>query len=470
MDIINTIRNIYLPETILLIFLVINIIFSSFIKNNKYLNSKNISIIACIISFVSIFYSQVEQNIDNSGILISNIYTVTFKYFILISAFLSISIISQNKQKSFSFFNYLLLSIVSSFTLISSNELICSFLSFLVLNIATLKIISLKDNKVLVTQYKYLIGILSILSILGIFLIHKLTGTTFINEINNVVSVISNNILFLISGLCILLPILIFIGNIPFGNIIKNIINKTTSGISLYIFLIPIVAYISFLTRIFVFIYAYNPILQLILLMNSLLVIVLSLIGLTRKSNMKEIYSYLILINISIFIIEITSTDVFSISTIIFGIFAYIFVVTGILSFNIMLGTRYQSSDIDCLTGLFNKQPAIAIAYIFCLISLIGLPPTSGFITRIYQAMSLSRIDIIYQTILVILLIILPLAIIVYCRIIRRMFYNNSINLIGTRMFLIHKLVLYLCSVITLLIFIFPDELIKLSQIIAYYM
>ena len=292
MDIINTIRNIYLPETILLIFLVINIIFSSFIKNNKYLNSKNISIIACIISFVSIFYSQVEQNIDNSGILISNIYTVTFKYFILISAFLSISIISQNKQKSFSFFNYLLLSIVSSFTLISSNELICSFLSFMVLNIATLKIISLKDNKVLVTQYKYLIGILSILSILGIFLIHKLTGTTFINEINNVVSVISNNILFLISGLCILLPILIFIGNIPFGNIIKNIINKTTSGISLYIFLIPIVAYISFLTRIFVFIYAYNPILQLILLMNSLLVIVLSLIGLTRKSNMKEIFIF----------------------------------------------------------------------------------------------------------------------------------------------------------------------------------
>jgi NADH-quinone oxidoreductase subunit N len=50
----------------------------------------------------------------------------------------------------------------------------------------------------------------------------------------------------------------------------------------------------------------------------------------------------------------------------------------------IAISNKIDSDEINDYTGMGKRAPLLALALTFCLISLIGLPPTAGLIAKIY--------------------------------------------------------------------------------------
>ena len=74
MEIVKDIQNPYLPELILFIFIILNIIFSLFIKKNTYKISKITTISAIALSGLSIFFIQINPTYKAfNDVYISNI-------------------------------------------------------------------------------------------------------------------------------------------------------------------------------------------------------------------------------------------------------------------------------------------------------------------------------------------------------------------------------------------------------------
>lgn len=142
----------------------------------------------------------------------------------------------------------------------------------------------------------------------------------------------------------------------------------------------------------------------------------------------------------------------------------------GLWSSAIIFRTRYKSDDITSYSGLFYNRPYFTFAAVICILSLIGFPPTGGFISRLYEYIALSKIDFIYFVVLTIILILMTLFIFIFSKYLAILFQkngNSDFNI--SRMFIIPKLTLYISALIIILSFVYADNLIKLSQLIAYY-
>ena len=84
-EFINMISTAYLPEFIIIVFVLINIFASLFFDTKFYKLSKWIALLGIVLAIGSTFYLQIEpEAYAFDGMFLSNIYTVFFKILILI--------------------------------------------------------------------------------------------------------------------------------------------------------------------------------------------------------------------------------------------------------------------------------------------------------------------------------------------------------------------------------------------------
>jgi NADH:ubiquinone oxidoreductase subunit 2 (subunit N) len=168
-------------------------------------------------------------------------------------------------------------------------------------------------------------------------------------------------------------------------------------------------------------------------------------------------------------LLALSAVSVYSLSTAIFYIFTYIFMNMGIWTASIIYAVNYQTTEINDYKGLFYKNPYFTIAFIICLISFAGLPPTSGFISKLYIYSTLLRVDYFYLLILFVALFATIICFYVYFKIIKVFFDTKENNNVVAKKIFSSKFILYFCSFILIVMGLFPNKIIKLAEIIAYY-
>lgn len=478
MNIIQDIQNAYLPELILILFIVINVFFAIFIKKHTYKISKIITAIALILSGLSMFFIQIEPNYYAfNNVFVSNTYTTALKIMILVSATLilisSDNFIREKRFKSFEFFAIFLSGILGAFSLISSNEFISAFISIELLGIACYFLSGFRRNhKSKEASLKYVItgASSSAWFLFGISYIYGLTGNTNFSMINDIFSNYYPNLLFVFACTLIICSLMFKIGCIPFNNWIIDVYTGSTYSVCCYLSLIPKIAAIGFITKLFALIFSFSPVLQVITAFIALISIIYASIGAIKQTNIKKIYAYSSIIHSGFLLIATTVLNVYSISTVIFYIITYIFMNIGIWIASIIFTTEYVTDEISDYKGLFYKRPYFTLALSTCLLSLAGLPITGGFVAKLYLFSSFLRTNFMYTLILVLTLIATVICIFVYFKIIKELFSTskNGFELINKS--IMPKATLYLCALITIIIGFFPNEIVKLSQIIAYYL
>ncbi len=477
MEILNDIKTAFLPELILIIFIILNIILSLFVKKFTYKTAKIINIIALTAVFISMWFIQITPvyYAFNKSFL-SNAYTLSFKMLILICAmFFMLSsnyLIKEKIKKSFEFFSIVLTAVLSAFSLISSNDFLSMFISLEMLSLCCYILTASRNTqKSKEASVKYLItgACASMTVLLGVSYLYGITG-----QINfDVISLSLKNgdisIFFVVSSVLIILGLMFKLALLPFNNWIIDIYEGSNYNICLFISLIPKIASIGILARLYMYVFAFSPILKLITALLALMSLFYSAIGGIKQANIKKIYAYSSIMHSSFIMLTLSLMNIYALSSVIFYLITYIFMNTGAWIASIVYNSNYKSDYIKDYKGLFNKHPYFTSAFSICLISLAGLPPTAGFIAKIYIFTALAKQDLIYVIFMLLALIASVIALFIYLKIIKVMFEKQNLPVNLTEKFKSIKFILYFCSFITVVICFIPSVLIKLSELISQY-
>jgi NADH-quinone oxidoreductase subunit N len=103
------------------------------------------------------------------------------------------------------------------------------------------------------------------------------------------------------------------------------------------------------------------------------------------QTNIKRMLAYSSVAHAGYALIAVAAGTQAAVSSIMFYMFAYSFMTIGALAVVIMLRKENLIGDnIEDLSGLFKKSPAIAIMMAIFMFSLMGLPPFAGFFAKLF--------------------------------------------------------------------------------------
>ena len=161
--------------------------------------------------------------------------------------------------------------------------------------------------------------------------------------------------------------------------------------------------------------------------------------------------------------------SVYNLSAVIFYLICYVFMNISVFAFLNIYGDK-NNMDVTNFKGYFYKYPILTIFYVFSVLSLAGIPITSGFVSKIYLLSAIASSGLIFLPFLIVLVVLMVVALLYYLKIIIP-FFNQSNQMDETKnldMVFSQKFILFFTATITLLMGVFPEKIIELCRLIAY--
>lgn len=477
MELLLDIKSAFLQELSLVIFIVANIILSLFFSKRFYKLSKWFALLAITITMCSSIFIQLSPNYYAfNNAFLSNVFTVFMKSLILITVFfvilLSRNLIKQKRDKAFEYFTLMMCATLGAMCLVSSNDFISAFVSLETLGVASYFLASFSKNyQAKEAGLKYLItgSVASAFFLFGISYLYGISGTLNFSDINNLYLQQNPTILFTLACIFILIGTMFKVGCVPFANWVPDIYQGASYPVGAFLSLVPKIAGFALVARLFVFIFSFSPILKIIMAVFAVLSIAYGTYGAIKQTNIKRLYGYSSIAQAGYLLLGLSVLSVYGLSTVLFYLFCYVFMNVGVWAAAIIFNTSYKSDELVDYKGLLYSRPFYSIAFTTCLISLAGLPPTSGFLAKLYLFSAVARAGIAFLPFFIIALLFTVAGVFFYFNVVRAVFERatNPVN-IDTSL-ISSKLILYACTIVTVLLCMFPDKVIQLSQLVAYY-
>ena len=127
-----------------------------------------------------------------------------------------------------------------------------------------------------------------------------------------------------------------------------------------------------------------------------------------------------------------------------------------------------KKTNISDFRGLVYSSKSFSLVMAICFLSFAGLPITAGFIAKIYLFASIIQCSNIYIALLGVILIGYVIGVYTYFRPIKEMFIKEANSFFKSPKFYSPKLALYICVIMTILLCILPDRIVRICQYIAY--
>ena len=241
-----------------------------------------------------------------------------------------------------------------------------------------------------------------------------------------------------------------------------DILQGTSYPIGAYTTTIPVIAGFSALLRLVTYIMDDCPILQIIIGVLAVLTIFFGVFGAIRQDNFKRFMGYSSVMHSGFMLLAIGIFSAYGITAFIFYATVYLFINFGVWSGGITFVACTGSDNIKDYAGIFFVRPYYATAFIICIMALSGLPPTSGFLAKLFLFISVMRQDASGLIFLLPTIILVVIGAFGYLKLISTMFQKkNCQNIISEQMNT--KIVLYFCTIMTALTFVFADYISKLA-------
>ena len=189
-----------------------------------------------------------------------------------------------------------------------------------------------------------------------------------------------------------------------------------------------------------------------------------------RQENLKRLMAYSMSVQSGIMLLGLCVFSVYSLSSVLFYLFCYVFVNMGAWAAITLLYNSAKLEKLEDLKGIIYHRPYYVIAFTIILIALAGLAPTCGFVAKLYVFSAVARSGFMYLPFLLVALISTVIMIYAYWRIIRAMFRRIETEIVIDTHVISSKYILYACAVASVVICVFADKIIRLCQLVAYYM
>jgi NADH-quinone oxidoreductase subunit N len=359
--------------------------------------------------------------------------------FVIISAILSVEV-EKLKVRRGEFYTLILGSIIGMMFLVSSVDLIMIYVAVELMSLPSYILagfIRLRDRSG-EAGLKYVIygSVSSGIMLFGISLLYGITGSTNLIEINNFFAIQEVNYFTLaLALLMIFIGIGFKISAVPFHFWTPDVYEGAPIIITAFLSVASKAAGFMFLIR-FIFTgfvngtikIGYWNVLPVFDWQTFLIVIGISTMTVGNFSalwqdNLKRMLAYSSIAHAGYMLVGIAVLSNQGLLAVMVYLFVYLFMNLGAFLVVMLAANKLKSEEIDDFKGLGFTSPFLAFALSVFLISLTGLPPTAGFITKLYLFFALIDAKLIYVA--VIALINTVVSLYFYIRVLKHMYLSK---------------------------------------------
>ena len=454
------------------IFLSLSIMFMLILGVFKADSSKliqNISLIVLLITAVITFNETLgveEILIFNKSIIID--YLSSFmKIVTLLAAFL-VLIISSNYLRTFKIFKIeypilILSSVLGMMIMISSNDLIVFYMGLELQSLALYVLATFNRDQLKSSEAGLKYFVLSALSsgllLYGCSLIYGFTGSTNFNliadQLNADQYALTFGIVFILVGLAFK------ISAVPFHMWAPDVYEGSPTSVTLFFTMVPKIAALTVFIR-FLYVPFYNLIdqWQMILIFLSIASMLFGAIAAIGQTNLKRLIAYSSISHIGYALAGLATGSNDGIQSSVIYLTIYILMNLGLFSCLLMMRRNNEYfEDIDDLSGLSKNHPLMSLSLLIILFSLAGIPPLAGFFAKFYIFKAVLEQSMYFLAIVGLLSTVV--AAFYYLRIIKIMYFDKEKEKYDTDHSLWLKFSLTASTLLILIYFVFPSQLIE---------
>ena len=436
----------YLPELILVLSILCVFLMESF---SKYRSLTFIAtVIGLVITAIFLFFTNSIDIALFNGMIVHDSFSIYFKWFILLST-LSIVLISKDDNSVMSavkgeYYGMLLIIMLGMFTMVSAKNLLMVYLAIEMVSIPSYIIagISNNDKESNEASLKYVIygSFASGIMLFGLSILYGISGSMDIAIIAESVKYFDSSLTIYIAMLFILVGFGYKISMVPFHYWTPDVYQGSPITVTAFLSVAPKAAGFAILIRFFYSIFTAGPPSMLnnseILGLDwTLLIAVMSALTMTvgnilalKQTNIKRLLAYSSIAHVGFMLIGFSVLSIDSIASIMFYLFFYLFMNLGAFYMAVYMSNAYNANDIDDWNGIGKKVPVLAFFMVLSLASLAGLPPTSGFVGKVYILRNLFA-DQQFIWLGVVAIINTVISLYYYFKIVKAMYFMENDNL-----------------------------------------
>tara|TARA_B100001113_G_scaffold6848_1_gene5640 strand:- start:463 stop:1881 length:1419 start_codon:yes stop_codon:yes gene_type:complete len=456
------------PEIFLSLSIMFLLILGVFKKNSSKL-IQNMSLIVLLITAVITFNETlgVDQLILFNGSVIIDYLSSFMKIVTLLAAFL-VLIISSNYLRTLKIFKIeypilILSSVLGMMIMISSNDLIVFYMGLELQSLALYVLATFNRDQIKSSEAGLKYFVLSALSsgllLYGCSLIYGFTGSTNFNLIANQLN--SNEYALTFGIVFILVGLAFKISAVPFHMWAPDVYEGSPTSVTLFFTMVPKIAALTVFIR-----FLYVPFLnlidqwQMILIFLSIASMLFGAIAAIGQTNLKRLVAYSSIGHVGYALAGLATGTNDGIQSSVIYITIYILMNLGLFSCLLMMKRNNEYyEEIDDLSGLSKNHPLLSISLLVILFSLAGIPPLAGFFAKFYIFKSVLEQSMYFLAIVGLLSTVV--AAFYYLRIIKIMYFDKEKEKYDTDHSLWLKLSLTTSTLLILIYFIFPSQLIE---------
>jgi NADH-quinone oxidoreductase subunit N len=498
----------FLIINLLIFCLFLNYCFETNLKQIKlnYIISKLLSLILFILLFyINIFkniylYSNflecefIDYNFNFyifNYVLNINNFALLFKYLIILITFFLISLAKDyfryELELNFEYILLFLISILSIFIIVSSNNLLILYLVIEIqaLSFYILSAIKINSHFSLEAGLKYftLSSLSSGLLLLGFSFLYGFTG---IINFNDFLLYFSNDIfsnfffLFLLSMILIIISLFFKLGIFPFNNWLPDVYEGSPTLVTFWFAILSKISVILIFIKFFYYIfYNLNNYYFLIFLIFLIINLFIGSILALYQIKIKRLIAYSSIVQASYLLIGLLNPYFYSLIFLIFFLLIYFINIINI--FSILINLRYKFNNNKFknfyqISGLIQTNSLIAMSLGFSFFSMAGIPPLAGFFSKFFILKSFLIYSFLnnFLNILIILIIILIslISAVYYIRFSKIIFldmnYLNKYIFLNNLSFTSSYLI-FITFILNFLIIFFPNLIYYFCYLISFY-
>ena len=456
------------PEIFLSLSIMFLLILGVFKKNSSKL-IQNISLVVLLVTAVVVFNETlgVKQTLIFNGSVVIDYLSSFMKIVTLLAAFL-VLVISSNYLRSFKIFKIeypilILSSVLGMMVMISSNDLIVFYMGLELQSLALYVLATFNRDQLKSSEAGLKYFVLSALSsgllLYGCSLIYGFTGSTNFNliadQLNSDQYAITFGIVFILVGLAFK------ISAVPFHMWAPDVYEGSPTSVTLFFTMVPKIAALTVFIR-----FLYVPFLnlieqwQMILIFLSIASMLFGAIAAIGQTNLKRLIAYSSISHIGYALAGLATGSNDGIQSSVIYITIYVLMNLGLFSCLLMMKRNNEYyEDIEDLSGLSKNHPLLSLSLLIILFSLAGIPPLAGFFAKFYIFKSVLEQSMFFLAIVGLLSTVV--AAFYYLRIIKIIYFDKEKEKYDMDHSLWLKFSLTASTLLILIYFIFPGQLIE---------
>ena len=460
--------NFVLPEIFISLSIMFLLVMGVFKKNSSQLIFNTASLVLLITAILILNETLAVDRITlfNNSVIIDYMASL-MKIITLIGAFL-VLVISYSYLKIFKIFKIeypilILSSVLGMMVMISSNDLMVFYMGLELQSLALYVLATFNRDQLKSSEAGLKYFVLSALSsgllLYGCSLIYGFSGSTnfdiISNQLNSENYVLTFGIVFILVGLAFK------ISAVPFHMWAPDVYEGSPTSVTLFFTIVPKIAALTVFIR-----FLYVPFLnlidqwQMIIIFLSIASMLFGAIAAIGQTNIKRLIAYSSIGHIGYTLAGLAAGSNEGIQSSIIYISIYVIMNLALFSCLLMLKRNDQYyEDIDDLSGLSNNHPLLSLSMLVILFSLAGIPPLAGFFAKFYVFITVIEQSMYFLAIVGLLSTVI--AAFYYLRIIKIIYFDKEKEKYDTDHSLWLKFSLTFSTILILLYFIFPSQLIE---------